>query len=207
MKRIRILSVDFSPSYASLKGGAGSGYFGHAGRPGEVGGSAPAGTEPADGGAQALADEVTSKHGYPTRIVGGVVVAQSTRFASKGKWAVWDTNGMNGNWHDTPQAAVDAWGDAQIKQAKSQADAQIRKSAIAKLENGDGDLSDWRKVAGGSEIISMTRATDILRECGLSLHDAKQMVASQGIVWESGGGGQYINSARLFEKLKKSRSG
>lgn len=92
-----------------IKGGPGSGFHGHAGRQGERGGSAPDGTTPANQaehgqGLARIANAITRKHGLPTQIKNGQVVARS-----KAGFAVFSESGRQTDWSETLQSALESW--------------------------------------------------------------------------------------------------
>lgn len=180
-----------------IKGGEGSGNFGHAGRPGQVGGSA--GTDLA-----AVAAAITEKRQMPTQVLENTLVGQSPRFAAKGKWAVMDSQGsFIGPFEATPERALAAHRKL-TEEAEQRARADVVYGEAAdRVLAGTPTPADLRTIAGGGTKITRTGIERLLKRSGWTDKQIRGFVSRLGIYGETGGGATLYSPAEVAERLAK----
>ena len=158
-----------------VKGGEGSGNFGHAGRPGQVGGSA--GTDLA-----AVAAAIAEKRQIQTQVFEDTLVGQSPRFAAKGKWAVMDSQGsFIGPFEVTPERAVAAHRKL-VEEAEQRARADVAFGEAAdRVLAGTSTPADLRTIAGGGTKITRTGIERLLKRAGWTDKQVRGFVSRVGI--------------------------
>ena len=180
------------------KGGPGSGYHGHAGRPGEVGGSA-VGT---GGGAGSAPLGKPTWAGDEGQEVDGFRIHRGKFELTKNRYAVVTDDGQPSSWEDTPEKAVRAHQARQQGAAESRRQHEAYQGRIAKIRSGD--WSEWNKITGGRNI-SSSKANSILRDLGLSDKDARKIISRMGIMGESSMGTVYRDPEELLQRYQNYR--
>lgn len=110
---------------------------------------------------------------------GGHTLYQGKIGPAKGKYAVVREDGSNGNFHYTPEAAIQAHEFSQ-KTKKENAEQEARKNeAFSKVKEGTHSDSDLATIVGHSRIDGVTKraALGLLDRFGLRPVDAKKIIA------------------------------
>lgn len=159
------------------KGGPGSGYHDHPGRPGQRGGSAP------------------SWAGSESKIVDGLTVYNGKYGVVKNQWSV---SGERPYWEDTPEKAVRTFREREREHARAESAEEWGREAVRKIVEGDD--KPFSRMA--SPKMNITRAEVLLTGLGVPAKEAERIVSRMHIVGTNAWGGELRSRDELLEEFR-----